>query len=492
MPGGTRWKEKCFVYKQTVAMTDRMELRRRMTGPSSTTDQSIDKSELFELMVESAADFAIFTLDVHGNTTSWNAGSERLFGYTEREMVGASADVLFTAADRQRVAPERERLRARVEGRAVDERWHLRKDGSQFWASGLMMPLKNGAGFVKITRDLTEQHLTHTRLQENEERFRLLATSIPQLVFRTRPDGHRTWGSPQWISFTGLNLQDSLGEGWLGAIHPDDLEATRAGWRAALSSGEYYVEHRVRRVTDGEYRWYQTRARPVLTDNPEADWVGTMTDIHDLRALKDRQQVLVAELQHRTRNLLAVVQSIAKQMIRKTTSLQSFGIEFQSRLRALSRVQSLLAGVDPSDVDLEMLLRAELAAHDADMAGAKISVTGPAVTLPASSAQALALALHELATNAVKYGAMAQPSGKLSVSWRIDARENDSTVTLEWRETGVTMVDAQQQRRRGYGSELIEHALPYQLGARTRLEFSVDGVYCEVVVPVQQRGGQYG
>jgi PAS domain S-box-containing protein len=460
-----------------------------MTGSSSTSDQGIDKSELFELIVDSASDFAIFTLDAYGNTTSWNVGAERLFGFSEAEMLGKSGDVIFTEEDRRCGVPECEQLRARSEGRALDERWHLRKDGSQFWASGLMMPLKNGAGFVKITRDLTEQHLAQARLQESEQRFRLLATSIPQLVFRTRPDGHRTWGSPQWISFTGLNFQDSLGEGWLGAIHPDDLEVTRAGWRAAIAGGEYYVEHRVRRGSDGAYRWYQTRARPVLADDPAADWVGTMTDIHDLRALKDRQQVLVAELQHRTRNLLALVQSIAKQMVRKTTSLETFGMEFQSRLRALSRVQSLLADVDHADIDLGTLLRAELAAHDGGLAADKITIAGPAVILPADAAQALALALHELATNAVKYGAFAQPLGQLSVSWSIESGQDGSAVRLEWQETGVTITGEEQQRR-GYGRELIERALPYQLGTPARLEFRANGIYCEIVVPLQQGGGQ--
>jgi len=151
------------------------------------------KEELFELMVESSTDFAIFTTDPEGATTSWNVGAERLFGYSAREMLSCSADLIFTPEDRSEGAPERERLAARTHGRATDERWHQRKDGSRFWASGLMMPLRVGSGFVKITRDRTEQHLAGERLRENEQRFRILATSVPQLVFLTRSDGSRTW-----------------------------------------------------------------------------------------------------------------------------------------------------------------------------------------------------------------------------------------------------------------------------------------------------------
>src|SRR4051812_5151666 len=99
---------------------------------------SISKEELFELVVESSTDFAIFTIDSGGIITSWNGGAERLFGYSESEIVGRSADVIFTPEDRAERAPEQERTGAHRDGRAADERWHQRKDASQFWASGLL------------------------------------------------------------------------------------------------------------------------------------------------------------------------------------------------------------------------------------------------------------------------------------------------------------------------------------------------------------------
>jgi len=302
------------------------------------------KEELFELIIDSATDFAIFTTDTSRIVTSWNIGAERLFQYAEADIVGSPSDWLFVPEDRAAGVPEKEMLQAVANGRALDERWHQRRDGSRYWASGLLMPLKAPqGGFVKITRDRTDQHRAEQRLRENEERFRLLATSIPQLVFLTRPDGDRTWGSPQWIAFTGLNLEESLGFGWLDAIHPDDRERTRSAWNGALDRGEYYIEHRVRLASNGEYRWHQTRAKPLESNARTSDWVGTMTDIHDLRGLQDRQQALMGELQHRTRNLLAVVQSVARRSIRSAPSAEVFVTEFESRLGALGRVQSLLA-----------------------------------------------------------------------------------------------------------------------------------------------------
>jgi PAS domain S-box-containing protein len=449
--------------------------------------------ELFESLVASSTDFAIFTLEPDGTATSWNSGAERLFGYSAEDMLGSSSDVIFTQEDRDAGEPQKERAEARSQGRAADERWHRRRDGTLFWASGSLTPLRDpDLGFVKIVRDRTEQHRTDQALRENEERFRLLATSIPQLVFRTLPGGMRTWGSPQWIEFTGLSLDKSLGCGWLDAVHPEDLERTQAAWDEAEGRGEYYVEHRVRRGADGEYRWHQTRARPSGAEKGgTGDWVGTMTDIHDLRGLKDRQQVLLAELQHRTRNLLAVVQSIASQTIHKSDSFAAFGVEFEGRLRALSRVQSLLAQSDHQDIDLRDLLEAELIAHgDGAIGSGKITMDGPRVALPAISAQAMGLAVHELATNAVKYGALTQAAGRLAVRWKRKAEGNQHHISLEWLESGVVMPDKTAPKRKGYGTELIERALPYQLKARTRLEFGEDGVRCVIVVPVRANGAE--
>jgi PAS domain S-box-containing protein len=440
--------------------------------------------ELFELIIESSTDFGIFTVDRSGLVTTWNVGAERLFGYSESEIIGTSGDVIFTVEDRAGGAPEKERAQALATGRGIDERWHQRKDGSRFWASGLMMPLKDPTrGFVKITRDLTERHRARQRLKENEERFRLLATSVPQLVFLTRPDGDRTWGSPQWIEFTGLSLDESLGFGWMNAIHPDDREATQKAWKTARSRGEYYVEHRVRRERDGAYLWHQTRAKPLAAEGTDSrDWVGTMTDIDDLRGLQGRQHVLMAELQHRTRNLLAVVQSISNQTASSSASLEDFRPRFAGRLQSLGRVQNLLSRADADSIDLRDLVTAELSAHASNGRSKRLSVEGGKIGLSASAAQTLALVLHELITNAVKYGAFAQPQGLLHISWAMGSGNPESELVLQWRESGVAMpTDA--KRRKGYGSELIERALPYQLGAKTRLVFCEDGVQCTICIP---------
>ncbi|SER70910.1 PAS domain S-box protein [Rhizobium sp. NFR03] len=441
--------------------------------------------DLLRVVFESAVDFAIFSLDPQGRVTSWNTGAERVLGFTEADILGQSGDIIFIEEDRKAGVPALERADARAHGRAEDERWQMRKDGTRFWASGLTMPLSDGSGFVKILRDRTESHRAGQKLTENEERFRLLATNIPQLVFRCLADGSRTWGSPQWVDYSGLDQPQSLGLGWLNAVHPEDRALTLAAWQAAANTGECYVEHRVRRASDDAYRWHQTRALPVLTafGEPSGDWIGTMTDIHELRALKDRQDVLVAELQHRTRNLLAVVQSVASQTLRSSASMESFGAEFSSRLRALSRVQGLVARAAET-ISLRDLIEGELRAHGAASRMEAVQAEGPPVTVPTLGAQALGLALHELATNAIKYGALSQENGMLRILWTLEENAGERVVLLEWREEGVSMPADGAPRRKGYGRELIERALPYQLNAKTDLQFLDDGIRCLIRVPL--------
>src|SRR5215217_5554691 len=153
-------------------------------------EQALRQSEQrFERLVEAAKDYAIFMTDADGRVSTWNEGAQRLFGYGEAEIVGEDASVLFTPEDREGGAPERELQKARKEGRAEDERWHMRKDGSRFWASGFVRPVRderdNLIGFSKVARDLTERK----RAQEAVEEVRLaererLARDLHDLVLQ--------------------------------------------------------------------------------------------------------------------------------------------------------------------------------------------------------------------------------------------------------------------------------------------------------------------
>ncbi|WP_198383769.1 PAS domain S-box protein [Roseomonas sp. KE2513] len=361
------------------------------------------------------------------------------------------------------------------DGRVV----HLRDTG---------FPIRDEAGGIAwiggIVQDVTDIHDATAALEAQKERFQTLAEGIPQLVWRSRDAGQWTWASPQWQDYTGQSDEESHGLGWLDAVHPEDGARTMAAWHAARRHGQLDVEHRVRRASDGAWRWHQTRSLPVrngpTAEQPEGrivEWLGTTTDIGDLKRLQGEQTVLVAELQHRTRNLLGVVRNVA----RRSIPPQPGRDEYDRRLAALGRVQGFLARSSRYRVALRDLVEAEIQAAGDDSSD-RVTVEGPPVDLPGEGAQPVALALHELATNAVKYGAIAQPTGRLSVTWRVEDAEDGARLVIAWRESGVAMPDGPPVRR-GYGSELITRALPYQMRAETALEFTPDGVRCSISLP---------
>ncbi len=237
-----------------------------------------------------------------------------------------------------------------------------------------------------------------------------------------------------------------------------------------------------RRVHDPERSLhYLVRLSPYRDANKQTQGVVvTFVNITVLTEAERRQTMLIAELQHRTRNLLAVVQSIALQTIGKGASLDSF----TARLAALGRVQNLIALSDVRNIELGDLVRQEVHAVS-DAPAAKAQLNGPEILLAAEQIQTFALALHELATNAVKHGALRDGPGLLSVVWRIERRpDKGEYLVLDWVESGVAMSD-EQPVRIGYGRMQVERALRFTLRAEIDLVFGADGVTCRIQMPLR-------
>jgi PAS domain S-box-containing protein len=388
---------------------------------------------------------------------------------------------LIVAEDRPRVLGAIDRVR-NGEHVTFDYRIRRPRDGSIRWLRNTDFPLTGSDGEVSLIggvgHDLTE-------LREAELRLQVLMEGIPQLVWRAVGDGRLTWSSPQWSEYTGLSEDASRGEGWLAAFHPEDRAAARSEWADAAETGIFEVEARICRASSREYRWFQTRASPVRNEAGSIiEWLGTSTDIHQIRDLQSRQQVLVAELQHRTRNLMAVVLSTSEKTARASSDLAEFRERFSDRLEALARVQALLSRLgEQQRLTFDELIDAELAALEG--AADQVSLDGPkGVRLRSSTVQTLAMALHELATNAVKYGALSQAGARLTISWTVERTTADGPLWLhiDWRESGVVMPTGHPTA--GHGRELIERALPYQLDARTRFVLGPDGVACSIAFPL--------
>ncbi|WP_158628789.1 sensor histidine kinase [Dyella choica] len=225
---------------------------------------------------------------------------------------------------------------------------------------------------------------------------------------------------------------------------------------------------------------HQELARHLL-DTADAEWAHAGDAVRE--ALTGQLQMLNTELQHRTRNLLSVIRVLFDRTLAKHTTLESFAEVFASRLEAINRVQIYLSRLTQGDkVAFDVLLRNELTAHAVSLH--QITLEGPeGIRLRSSTLQTFALALHELVANAVKYGALSCPDAQLLVRWEVEHDGQQPMLHLDWEETGVDMA-TDDSTRPGYGRELIERALPYQLKARTRYELLPGGVRCSISVPV--------
>ncbi|MDB5645882.1 HWE histidine kinase domain-containing protein [Methylobacterium sp.] len=319
----------------------------------------------YRLAVESAKDYAIFTIDLAGRITGWNSGAENLLGWRDEEIVGQLANVVFTPDDNTRAIAEKEMRLAVSEGRADDNRWHLRKDGVRFWANGLMMPMRDDEGgligFLKILRDRTDAHLA-----------------------------------------------------------------------------------------------------------------------------REHQQLLINELNHRVKNTLTTVQAFTTQSLRSATCLQEARETITARLIALSKAHDVLTAENWEGADLARIVADALRLHHAD--GRRCSWEGDGVRVAPRTALALSMMLHELATNATKYGALSNDVGSIVVTWAaVDADDLPSAdcqrLRMRWQERDGPPVSP--PSRSGFGSRMIERGLANELGGDVRILYEPAGVVCTLDIPLE-------
>lgn len=239
------------------------------------------------------------------------------------------------------------------------------------------------------------------------------------------------------------------------------------------------------RAQDGE----QDRRLREMNDALLASSIRQQELTEEARRAEARLEVMVAELQHRTRNLIAVVSVIANRTMARTGPTEAFRTQFNARLAALSRVQGLLSRADIEPITMEALIRMELDALGADATDDRITLAGPSVVIHDSIVQTMALAIHELATNARKHGALAAEHGVLKVTWAVRQMDDvTSMLALEWVEQGIVHAPHEEgDTREGYGRELIERALPYTLDAKTSFELNHEGLRCTIDLPLTDR-----
>ena len=423
----------------------------------------------FEAVFNSAVDYAIVVMNRDGKITDWNDGAIRILGWTREEICGHSLEAFFTPEDRAAGIADQEMEGARTVGRGIDERWHLRKNEERFWASGEMMPLRasDGSlqGYVKMLRDRTEARLADERLE-----MALTASGVVGLwdwnvaSDLLHGDAHfaRLYGLDEERTAAGLTMEQ-----FQVHVVAEDLGPLRARIHDVFDHGaDFLVEYRL--AIPGEpLRWVECTGRMVY--DPQGRPVrfsGTAVDITERKNNEDQRQLLMQELSHRVKNTFAMVQSVAFQTLRGTD--QAISAALQSRLAALSRAHEMLVQTSWSSTSIGELMERVLRL---EAEGDQFELAGPDLVIGSRAALSLSLLLHEMATNAVKYGALSVPDGIVRVEWRVDGE----TFRLFWREEGGP--PACPSARAGFGSRLIERGIA---GSRhVQLDYTDKGLRAE-------------
>lgn len=445
-----------------------------------------DSEARFRQFADASSD-VIWIVDAATQRTEFLSPSfNRVWGVSREDIIDDPARwaKMLHPEDRERVLQALPRALA---GQQVTEHYRIvRGDGELRYIVDVGFPIFGIDGRVirvgGIAQDLTERRAAEQALRLNERWQRALIEGIPQLVWRAVDGGHWTWASPQWSAFTGQAERDSHDLGWLGPVHPDDRDRVMDIWAGATARGAFHADYRLWHADEQRFRWFQTRAAPVRNEASEVvEWLGTSTDVDDLRGLQARQATLLAELQHRVRNILAITRAIISRSDDGQRSLEDYVQHLHGRIGALARTQVLLTRAAGQAVDLETIIADELQSQAASQT--QYALCGPAVCLSPKTAEVVTLAIHELATNATKYGAFARADARLSVNWRLEDRGDRRWLVLLWQECGVPVIDAA-PRHRGFGAELVTRRIPYELKGHGSLELRAGGLESCIEFPL--------
>ena len=265
--------------------------------------------KLAQKIVESSTDFAIISFNKRGEITSWNPGAETILGWSPDQAIGQHGRMIFTEEDQAAGSPEHEMERSVSDGRAVDERYHLKRDGSRFWGSGLMMPLNDGSGYLKIVRDRTKE-------RETERRLTMLTDALPVFVFEADTDGHYVRTNARFKAFTGRDDATLLGDKWLETIHPKHRERARDAWVEAVRKGEPFEQTFMVRGHDGEYRCFACRGIPEADDQGRVlRWIGTCIDVENEAQAKALLEDLNLSLEHAVTDQVAALEETQRTLM---------------------------------------------------------------------------------------------------------------------------------------------------------------------------------
>lgn len=460
-----------------------------MAGPPTTLNE-----QRLNLALK-AGGLASWDWDVAAGTVIWSDEHYRIQGYRPGTVVPSLKAWL------ERVHPEDrdEAVRVLTESqRAHADYVHrfrcLWPDGTvrHCAARGLHFydAVGNPVRMIGVMEDITDQIEAENALRDSESRFRQFGDASSDVLWiRDAATLELEYLSRAYARIYGVEQDarnaDSSVETWLSRVLVDDRPALHAAIQRVRAGERVVTEYRIRRG-DGEIRWMRNTQFPLRDEAGRIVRIGGIGhDATEERRASEAMHAMLAELQHRTSNLMAVVESVTQRTLRDSTSLDAFRTTFADRLSAIARVHGLLSSLHGGDrIAIDTLLREEFAAQGID--ATRVRLEGPAGRrLRSSTVQTLALALHELASTSVNHGALASPAGVVQVSWHDTVWQDGSPgLMIEWLERADPDAPLHAHRAAAYGRELVERALPYQLDARTSYASTPQGMRCVIELPL--------
>jgi PAS domain S-box-containing protein len=428
---------------------------------------------------------AVYTTDASGRITFFNEAAAELWGRPPQlgsdQWCGSWR--LYWPDGRPMPHSECPMAMTLQQGRPVrgHEAIAERPDGTRIPFLAFPTPLRDAAGqltgAINLLVDVTGQH------QSDLESARLAAivTSSDDAIISKTLDGQITSWNAGAARIFGYTAEEMVGQP-ITRIIPTELHGTEKEILAKLRRGEHIDHYETVRVAkDGRL------VDISLTVSPLRDKTGRIVgaskvgrDITERKQAEKLQGLLMNELNHRVKNTLAMVQALARQSLRSTKSLPDFVTSFSGRVQALARAHDLLTQTKLQGADVSSLVREQVLLGAAD--DNRISCSGPVLMLDAQLVVHLGLVLHELATNARKYGALSVPGGRLSIQWEMQTN-GERNLVMEWKESGVPTVTTPKER--GFGSTLIEQTLLAH-GGEVSMRYGADGLTSQIKMPLPQ------
>ena len=438
--------------------------------------------------IVSASSDAIFSLGLDLEIQTWNQGAANLLGYDAHEAIGQRADLLLVPDEGR--AEMLARYAAMRDGQPSHtvETARLTKTGRKIDVEINAAPILDkdarAIGFAVILRDATERRAALEALHTSRSALKA-ALDVAQMA---------TWGwndtqqVKQWsreaLAIVGLPTDAAMTTAlFLSIVHPDDHAASHAAWAAALDPAgprTYDLEYRVRRADDGAERLISSKAVVEFTEHGQLlRVVGALRDITEERAAQDHIAMLLDEMNHRAKNLLTIVQVVAQQTARNSDPA-SFVDRLSHRLKALAINQDILIRNTWSGAEIRELLRSQLLPF-IDHNETRIDLQGPPARLSPQAAQAIGMAMHELATNAAKYGALSNQSGRIRIAWDIEPASPAPLFRMSWSETDGPRVS--EPTRRGFGQIVLGKMVGAAVNGQTTIDYAPTGLNWHLQAP---------